>query len=48
MYNNFNSALLQLGDVRDWALSVENDLDSISSSLEFIINTNNSNVIQKP
>lgn len=37
VYNNFNDALKELGDVKDWGIAIENDLDLISSSLSFII-----------
>ena len=33
--------LQELGDVREWAVAIENDLDSVSSSLEFIMNSAN-------
>lgn len=35
LVDNFNGALKEIGDVENWAKSMENDLKTISSALEY-------------
>ncbi len=35
LMNNFNKSLKQLGDVENWAKSIETDMRTISSALEY-------------
>jgi len=35
LVENFNQALKELGDVENWAYSIENDMQTISNALEY-------------
>merc|ERR1712150_25883 len=37
MYRNLNAALLELGDVTNWAQTMESDMNIIASSLENVV-----------
>eukprot|EP01111_Echinosteliopsis_oligospora_P002893 TRINITY_DN1462_c0_g1_i1.p1 TRINITY_DN1462_c0_g1~~TRINITY_DN1462_c0_g1_i1.p1 ORF type:complete len:147 (-),score=58.85 TRINITY_DN1462_c0_g1_i1:83-472(-) len=43
MIDNFNSALKELGDLENWAKTIEEDILQISSSLEYVYKNNNPN-----
>jgi len=41
MFAGFNKNMEQLGDVETWSKNVENDLNTITSALQFIVGTEN-------
>ncbi|KAI2810175.1 biogenesis of lysosome- organelles complex 1 subunit 1 [Blomia tropicalis] len=41
LMNNFNDSLKQLGDVENWAKCIENDMNEVSSILEYVYKSYN-------
>lgn len=46
--NGFNESLKQLGDVENWAKVIENDMQEISSILEYVYKSSNQQAVAGP
>ncbi|ORE08192.1 biogenesis of lysosome-related organelles complex 1 subunit 1-like protein [Rhizopus microsporus var. microsporus] len=45
LVDNFNHSLKELGDVKNWAQIMEHDMKTVMTTLEFVHQGNNNNII---